>query len=118
MVLPLAEAPIRPRRADLPTVVHPTIDLLQEQSMEIGLQIPLVEISLPPTIQEAPKAGQVLIPPALVLQAEWAQEVVTVLQAEAQVDPQVVRAQEDQEEGGINSPLFFRKIIRKSTLLR
>lgn len=106
MVLPLAEAPIRPRQADLPTVVHPTIDLL-EQPMEVGLQIPLAEMGLPPTIQEAPLAGQVLIPPALVLQAEWAQEVVTVLQAEARVDPQVVRAQEDQEEGGINSPLFF-----------
>lgn len=69
MALHLAEAPIRPHRADLTTVVHPTIDLL-EQQMEVGLQIPLAEMGLPPTIQEAPQVGQVLIPPALVLQVE------------------------------------------------
>jgi hypothetical protein len=38
--------------------------------MEVDLQIPLVEVGLPLTIQETPLAGQVLIPPALVLQAE------------------------------------------------
>jgi hypothetical protein len=31
------------------------------------------------------------------------------LQAEAQVDPQAAQAQEDPEEGGINSPFFLRK---------
>lgn len=69
MELLLAEVPIRPRRADLPIVVHPTTDLL-EQPMEVDRPILLVEMSLPPTIQEAPQAGQVLIPPALVLQVE------------------------------------------------
>ena len=38
--------------------------------MEVDRPILLVEMSLPPTIQEAPQAGQVLIPPALVLQVE------------------------------------------------
>ena len=69
MVPPLAEVPIRPHLTDLLTVVLPTIDL-REQPMEVDLQIPLVEVGLPLTIQETPLAGQVLIPPALVLQAE------------------------------------------------
>jgi hypothetical protein len=37
-----------------------------------------------------------------------------VLQVEVQADPQAAQAQEDPEEGGINSPFFFAEIIRKS----
>ena len=68
-MLPLTEAPIRPRLVDLPTVAHPTIDLLVPP-MEVDLPIPLAEMSLPLTIQETPQIGQILIPPALVLQVE------------------------------------------------
>jgi hypothetical protein len=32
------------------------------------------------------------------------------LQVEVQVDPQAAQAQEDPEEGGINSPFFLRKL--------
>lgn len=34
-----------------------------------------------------------------------------MLQAEVQADPQEVLVPEDPEEGGINSPFFFKKII-------
>ena len=33
-----------------------------------------------------------------------------VLQVEVQADPQAAQAQEDPEEGGINSPFFLRKL--------
>jgi hypothetical protein len=33
-----------------------------------------------------------------------------VLQVEVQVDPQVAQAQEDPEEGGINSPFFLENL--------
>jgi hypothetical protein len=69
MVLPLAEAPIRPHLADLPTVVHPTIDLL-EQPMEVDLPILLAEMSLPLTIPDTLQADQAPTTPTTMPQAE------------------------------------------------
>jgi len=62
------------------------------------------------TILEAHQVGRAQTPQALALQADQVLEVALVLQVEVQVDPQVAQAQEDPEEGGINSPFFLREL--------
>jgi len=66
------------------------------------------------TILEAHRVGRAQTPQALALQVDQVLEVALVLQVEVQVDPQLAQAQEDPEEGEINSPFFFAGIIRKS----
>lgn len=78
----------------------------------------MAEVSQMDTAQVAHRAGQAPTLLVLALQADQALEVALVLQVEVQVDPQVAQAQEDPEEGGINSPFFFGKFIRKHAQLR
>ena len=88
-------------------VLH-TIDLLvQVQAQELDSLVE--EINPPPTTQEMDQAGR-QAHQALVRQADQVQEEVTVHQVEVQVGPRVARAQEDPEEGGINSPFFLENL--------
>ena len=74
----------------------------------------------PPRLEEVSQMGtaqvvlQVGLPlpilPALALQADQVLEQVTARQVEVQVGPQVALAQEDPEEGGINSPFFLENL--------
>lgn len=68
------------------------------------------EVSQMDTAQVAHRAGQAPTLPVLALQADQALEVALVHQVEVQVDPQVAQAQEDPEEGGINSPFFLENL--------
>lgn len=105
MVLLLVEVLILPHLVDRLTAAHPTIGP-REQIEEVVLRAE--EVNLLPTIQETPQAGQAPIAPlGLVRQVDQALEEVLALQVEVQEGPRGLRAQEDQEEGGINSPLFF-----------
>jgi hypothetical protein len=70
----------------------------------------MVEASQMATILEVHQAGQAQTLLATVLQVGLALAQAPVLQVEAQVDPQAAQAQEDPEEGGINSPFFLRKL--------
>ena len=70
----------------------------------------MVEVSQMATILEAHQAGQTTTHLALVLQADRVLAQALVLQVEVQVGPQAAQAQEDPEEGGINSPFFLRKL--------
>jgi hypothetical protein len=56
---------------------------------------------------EIRQVDPLLILPALVLQADQALVKALAHLVEVQVDPQVALAQEDLEEGGINSPFFL-----------
>ena len=95
------------------TAVLPTIDLLDQVMGQLVL--PMVEVSQTVTIKEAHRAGHPLrILPALALRADLVLEVLQVLQAEVQADPQAAVAQGDPEEGGINSPFFLLKNYPKS----
>jgi hypothetical protein len=91
------------------TVVLPTIDPL-DQVMELHVHPLLVEASQMATILEAHRAGRAQTLLTTVRQADLVLEQATVLQVEVQVDPQAAQAQEDPEEGGINSPFFLRKL--------
>jgi hypothetical protein len=70
----------------------------------------MAEVSQMATILEAHRADQVQTHLATVHQADRVLEQAQVLQVEVQVDPQAAQAQEDPEEGGINSPFFLRKL--------
>jgi hypothetical protein len=70
----------------------------------------MVEASPMVTILEAHRADQVQTHLATVLLADPVLEQAIVLQVEVRVDPQAAQAQEDPEEGGINSPFFLRKL--------
>jgi hypothetical protein len=70
----------------------------------------MAEASQMATILEAHRAGQTTTHLALVLRADRVLAQATVLQVEVQADPQAAQAQEDPEEGGINSPFFLRKL--------
>jgi hypothetical protein len=61
------------------------------------------------TILEVHRAGQAQTLQATVHRVDLVLAQAPALQAEAQVDPQAAQAQEDPEEGGINSPFFLRK---------
>ena len=67
----------------------------------------MVEASPMVTILEAHRADQVQTHLATVLRADPVLEQAIVLQVEVRVDPQAAQAQEDPEEGGINSPFFL-----------
>ena len=83
-----------------------TIDPLDQAMALLGL--PMAEVSQMGTAQEAHRADHPLrILPALALQADLVLEVPQVLQVEVQADPRAAVAQEDPEEGGINSPFFL-----------
>ncbi len=75
--------------------------------MEFLVRLLMVEANQMATILEALQADQITTHLALALQADQVLEVVSVLQVEVQVDPQAALAQEDPEEGGINSPFFL-----------
>jgi hypothetical protein len=61
------------------------------------------------TILEVHRADQAQTLQATVHRVDLVLAQAPALQAEAQVDPQAAQAQEDPEEGGINSPFFLRK---------
>ncbi len=75
--------------------------------MELLVRLLMVEANQMATILEAHQADQITTHLALALQADQVLEVVSVLPVEVQVDPQAALAQEDPEEGGINSPFFL-----------
>jgi hypothetical protein len=62
------------------------------------------------TILEAHQVGRAQTLLATVHLAGLVLEQALALQVEVQVDPQVAQAQEDPEEGGINSPFFLREL--------
>jgi hypothetical protein len=70
----------------------------------------MVEASQMATILEAHRAGRAQTLLATVHQADRVLAQALALQVEVQVDPQAAQAQEDPEEGGINSPFFLRKL--------
>ncbi len=95
------------------TTVLLTIDLLDQVMGQLVL--PMVEVSQTVTIKEAHRAGQATTTlQALVLRADQVLAVPQAPQVEVQADPQAAVAQEDPEEGGINSPFFLLKIYPKS----
>jgi len=94
-------------------VAHPTIDRL-DQVMEQHVRPLMTEPSPMVTILEALRADLVQTHLATALRADLVLVQAIVLQVEVRVDPQAAQAQEDPEEGGINSPFFFAEIIRKS----
>ena len=97
--------------------VHLTIDH-PEQIRAPDPPLLMEEVSLMGTILEIHKVDPLLILPVIAPQADQVLELVLALQVEVQVGPQVAQAQEDPEEGGINSPFFFGKFIRKRPQLR
>jgi hypothetical protein len=62
------------------------------------------------TILEAHQAGRAQTLLATVHLAGLVLEQALALLVEVQVDPQAAQAQEDPEEGGINSPFFLREL--------
>jgi len=86
--------------------------------MEQHVRPLMVEASQMATILEAHRVGRAQTHLTSVHQADLVLAQATVLQVEVQADPQAAQAQEDPEEGGINSPFFFAEIIRKSLKLR
>lgn len=119
MVLLLAEVLIQQHLVDRLTAARPTIGQQEQIEEEVAI-LQQEEVGLLHSIRGTPQAGQAPIAPlGLVRQVDQAQEVVLALQVEVQEGPQGHRAREDQEEGGINSPLFFTSFfIQKTTLLR
>jgi len=95
------------------TVVHPITGPVG-QTMALHVRPLMVEASQMATILEAHRADQTTTHLALVLRADRVLAKALVLQVEVRVDPQAAQAQEDPEEGGINSPFFFAETIRKS----
>jgi len=88
------------------TVVLPTTGPL-DQVMDLLVRPLMVEASQMGTILEALQAGQITTHLALAPQAGQVLELAIALQVEVQVGPQEAQAQEDPEEGGINSPFFL-----------
>ena len=95
------------------TVVHPITGPVG-QTMALHVRPLMVEASQMATILEAHRADQTTTHLALVLRADRVLAKALVLQVEVRVDPQAAQAQEDPEEGGINSPFFLLKIYPKS----
>ena len=89
--------------------VHLTIDH-QEQIQVLDPPLLMEEVSLLDTILEIRQVDPILILPALVLQADQALVKAIAHLVEVQADPQVAQAQEDPEEGGINSPFFLENL--------
>jgi len=105
IILPQAEA-LTTQTLIAQLAVHLTIDH-QEQIQVLDPPLLMEEVSLLDTIMEIRQVDPLLILPALVLQADQALVKALAHLVEVQVDPQVALAQEDPEEGGINSPFFF-----------
>jgi hypothetical protein len=81
----------------------------------------MVEASQMATILEAHRVGRAQTHLTLVPQADLVLAQALVLQVEVQADPQAAQAQEDPEEGGINSPFFcgnYPKILKTSLQLQ
>ena len=89
--------------------VHLTIDH-PEQIRAPDPPLLMEEVSLMGTILEIHKVDPLLILPIIAPQADQVLELVLALQVEVQVGPQVAQAQEDPEEGGINSPFFLENL--------
>jgi hypothetical protein len=106
-MLPQAEALTTPTLVAL--AVHLILDHL-DQIQALGRLLLMEEVSQLVTAQEALRADQAPTLPASALQADQALVVAIAHQVEVQVDPQVARAQEDPEEGGINSPFFLENL--------
>lgn len=106
-MLPQAEAPTAPTL--IVRAVHHTPDHL-EQIQVLDRLLLMEEVSQMGTAQEARRADQAPTLPASALQADQALVLAIAHQVEVQVDPQEARAQEDPEEGGINSPFFFENL--------
>lgn len=107
IILPQAEA--LTAQILIALAVHLTLDHL-EQIPVLDPHLLTEEVSLLDTILEIRQVGLLLILPDLALQVDQVLELVTVLQVEVQVGPQVALAQEDPEEGGINSPFFLENL--------
>jgi len=103
-----AEVITTPIRIVLQTAHHTTDHLEQIQARDLLLL--LEEVNPQATILEIHQVGLLQILPVLALQADQVLEQVTAHQVEVQVGPQVALAQEDPEEGGINSPFFLEKL--------
>lgn len=87
--------------------VRLTIDQ-PEQTRVLDPPPRLEEVSQMGTAQEALQVGlPLLILPVLVLRADQVLELAIALQVEVQAGLPVAQAQEDPEEGGINSPFFL-----------
>ncbi len=106
-MLPQAEAPTAPTR--IAQAVHLTQDHL-EQIQVLDRLLLMEEVSQMVITQEARRADQAQTLPASAIQADQALVLAIAHQVEVQVDPQVARAQEDPEEGGINSPFFLENL--------
>ena len=91
--------------------VHLTIDH-PEQIRAPDPPLLMEEVSLMGTTLEIHKVDPLLILPVIAPQADQVLELVIALQVEVQVDPQVAQAQEDPEEGGINSPFFLENLSK------
>jgi len=91
------------------TVVHPITGPVG-QTMALHVRPLMVEASQMATILEAHRVGRAQTHLTSVHQADLVLAQATVLQVEVQADPQAAQAQEDPEEGGINSPFFLRKL--------
>jgi hypothetical protein len=107
IILPQAEA--LTAQILIALAVHLTLDHL-EQIPVLDPHLLMEEVSLLDTILEIRQVGLLLILPDLALQVDQVLELVTALQVEVQVGPQVALAQEDPEEGGINSPFFLENL--------
>ena len=81
-----------------------------DQTMALHVLPLMVEASQMATILEAHRVGRAQTHLTLVHQADLVLAQALVLQVEVQADPQAAQAQEDPEEGGINSPFFLRKL--------
>jgi hypothetical protein len=108
IILPQAEVLTAQIRIGQLAVLH-TIDHL-EQIQVLDPPPLLEEVSQMVTAQEALLVGQTTTRQTTVLRADLVLELAIAHQVEVQVDPQVARAQEDPEEGGINSPFFLDNI--------
>ncbi len=107
IILPQAEA--LTAQILIALAVHLTPDHL-EQIPVLDPHLLTEEVSLLDTILEIRQVGLLLILPDLALQVDQVLELVTALQVEVQVGPQVALAQEDPEVGGINSPFFLENL--------
>lgn len=97
-----AQVPIVPQAAHLTTG-------LQEQIRIPDPPLRMVEVGPRVTILEVRQTGLQILP-ASAPRVDQVQEAVTAPQVEVQADPQAAQAQEDPEEGGINSPFFLENL--------
>ena len=92
---------------DPQTAVLLTTDPLEQVMGQVVL--PMAEVSQMGTPQEAHRAGRPTTLQTTVRRADLALVVPSALQVGVQEDLQAAVAQEDPEEGGINSPFFLQE---------